>query len=378
MKNLIAAFLGLGLIFQGNYVAAQCVNSSRCGQLGYTKSPNDCIGLPTLICPFDSGKAFCMPISSTGETMTCDQFKSKVNLFNQTVVLNNHIKDCSEDDTINLAEGVTVIGAINSKVEISNNGINTVSLTGNPQKLQNLKIYSFSGSVNEVDNVEFRDSLSVNSDVTINNIYGGQYFGLSIYGTAILNNITLSNKKFYSIDLRDKANLVMEGPVITNILRQYGTVTLNNNVFVGSLRLSGGTLVINGDLATEGVIDCFTDNEVECRIKANKAFIDIYSQTITYDYRIPFWDVPEVYYKDDASGTTYISGKFKKGTIFAFYVIKDNNCKTCGKWRFNKDCTFYNERIWGGTSFEPSENFTDCLTRIGDYDGSNWPVKPTD
>ena len=39
--------------------AQNCVNSSRCDELGYTKTAADCTGLDTLICPFDENKVFC-------------------------------------------------------------------------------------------------------------------------------------------------------------------------------------------------------------------------------------------------------------------------------------------------------------------------------
>ena len=40
--------------------AQNCVNSSRCDELGYTKTTADCAGLDTLVCPFDENKVFCV------------------------------------------------------------------------------------------------------------------------------------------------------------------------------------------------------------------------------------------------------------------------------------------------------------------------------
>ena len=40
--------------------AQNCVNSSRCDELGYTKTTTDCAGLDTLKCPFDENKVFCI------------------------------------------------------------------------------------------------------------------------------------------------------------------------------------------------------------------------------------------------------------------------------------------------------------------------------
>ena len=39
--------------------AQNCINSTRCDELGYTKTAADCNGLDTLVCPFDENKVFC-------------------------------------------------------------------------------------------------------------------------------------------------------------------------------------------------------------------------------------------------------------------------------------------------------------------------------
>ena len=56
-KIILALLLTTSLAASAN--AQNCVNASRCDELGYTKTAADCDSLDTLKCPFDSGKAFC-------------------------------------------------------------------------------------------------------------------------------------------------------------------------------------------------------------------------------------------------------------------------------------------------------------------------------
>ena len=56
-KIILALFLSTFLAAPAS--AQNCVNSSRCDELGYNKSSADCSGLDTLVCPFDKNKVFC-------------------------------------------------------------------------------------------------------------------------------------------------------------------------------------------------------------------------------------------------------------------------------------------------------------------------------
>ena len=59
MNKIILSLL-LTTAFAVSANAQNCVNSSRCDELGYNKTITDCNGLDTLVCPFDSSKAFCI------------------------------------------------------------------------------------------------------------------------------------------------------------------------------------------------------------------------------------------------------------------------------------------------------------------------------
>ena len=39
--------------------AQNCTSPTRCGELGYNKTKDDCTGKESLVCPFDSSKVFC-------------------------------------------------------------------------------------------------------------------------------------------------------------------------------------------------------------------------------------------------------------------------------------------------------------------------------
>ena len=59
MNKIILALL-LTTTLAAPAIAQNCVNSSRCDELGYSKTTADCDGLDTLVCPFDSNKVFCV------------------------------------------------------------------------------------------------------------------------------------------------------------------------------------------------------------------------------------------------------------------------------------------------------------------------------
>ncbi len=58
--NKIILTLLMTILFTPAANAQNCVNSSRCDELGYTKTAADCAGLDTLVCPFDENKVFCV------------------------------------------------------------------------------------------------------------------------------------------------------------------------------------------------------------------------------------------------------------------------------------------------------------------------------
>ncbi len=58
MNRIILSLL-LTTAFAAPAIAQNCVNASRCDELGYTKTIADCNGLDTLVCPFDKNKVFC-------------------------------------------------------------------------------------------------------------------------------------------------------------------------------------------------------------------------------------------------------------------------------------------------------------------------------
>ena len=64
MRKMMKEILVFGsLLFlmsvSGAALAQNCTNPTRCDELGYTFSAEDCEGIRSLICPFDSSKYFC-------------------------------------------------------------------------------------------------------------------------------------------------------------------------------------------------------------------------------------------------------------------------------------------------------------------------------
>ncbi len=59
MKTAIAALLLSGTALTPA-LAQDCTSPTRCTELGYTMSKDDCDGIKSLVCPFDSSKYFCV------------------------------------------------------------------------------------------------------------------------------------------------------------------------------------------------------------------------------------------------------------------------------------------------------------------------------
>ena len=71
MNRIILSLL-LTTVFAVPAIAQNCVNASRCDELGYTKTIADCNGLDTLVCPFDSSKVFCVKAKPIEQIIPCD------------------------------------------------------------------------------------------------------------------------------------------------------------------------------------------------------------------------------------------------------------------------------------------------------------------
>ena len=71
MHKIILTLL-LTILFTPAANAQNCVNSSRCDELGYTKTTADCAGLDTLVCPFDENKVFCVEAKAQEQIIPCD------------------------------------------------------------------------------------------------------------------------------------------------------------------------------------------------------------------------------------------------------------------------------------------------------------------
>ena len=66
MKTAIAALLLSGTALTPA-LAQDCTSPTRCDELGYTFSAEDCEGIKSLVCPFDSSKYFCVEKSAEPE-----------------------------------------------------------------------------------------------------------------------------------------------------------------------------------------------------------------------------------------------------------------------------------------------------------------------
>ena len=69
MKTAIAALLLSGTAMKPA-LAQDCTSPTRCDELGYTMSKDDCDGIKSLVCPFDSSKYFCVEAGDSAASKT--------------------------------------------------------------------------------------------------------------------------------------------------------------------------------------------------------------------------------------------------------------------------------------------------------------------
>ena len=108
--NKIILTLLLTTVFALSANAQNCVNSSRCDELGYNMSKTDCKGYSTLICPFDKDKVFCV---YSPQIYTCEQLSKELAIPNNKVVATGFLDPCS----FTMTEGSSLIGIPSLRLE---------------------------------------------------------------------------------------------------------------------------------------------------------------------------------------------------------------------------------------------------------------------
>ncbi len=196
--------------------AQNCVNASRCDELGYDKSIEDCKGYSTLICPFDKNRAFCSTSAGIAQVSDCTGLKAAVTNAGTTIYITKNISTCSLSS---IADYVSIIGDGTAK-EICIGS----PKTGKNVTFENLKFCGKpTGPSLKLINLSAQESKTI---------------GFTVTDSLYIENCNLPE---VTIDIGGSADLTVKGE---NKLE--GLQNVNNiNQIDGSLTLSGRILKIN-------------------------------------------------------------------------------------------------------------------------------------
>lgn len=155
-KIILAGFMAL---LTTAAQAQNCVAPSRCAELGYRDDVGKCSGLKTLLCPFDSNKAFCIGADGGSGFYTCEDFLEAIKEVDGTIFLSRGLEcDMTGKATeIRFAEGLKIIGTSDQpKIEFINYDEYPDLMLGGRNTFENLRIINA--------------TISANDKLTLNNI----------------------------------------------------------------------------------------------------------------------------------------------------------------------------------------------------------------
>ena len=193
-KIILTLLLTTSLAASAN--AQNCVNPSRCAELGYRDDVGKCSGRKTLLCPFDSNKAFCIDPDGGSGFYTCDDFLEAIKEVDGVIYLSRGL-ECDmtgKSTSIRFAEGLKVIGTADQpKIEFINVGENkpTLTLPGR-NTFENLRIVNADISVSGNDKF---------INIQAENISGTNPNNLTFEGNISANDINIQQGTFNTQNL---------------------------------------------------------------------------------------------------------------------------------------------------------------------------------
>lgn len=234
-KIILAGFMAL---LTTAAQAQNCVAPSRCAELGYRDDVGKCSGLKTLLCPFDSNKAFCIGADGGSGFYTCEDFLEAIKEVDGTIFLSRGLEcDMTGKATeIRFAEGLKIIGTSDQpKIEFINYGKGGYPdlMLGGRNSFENLRIINA--------------DITTKGEITLNNVQAESITS----GTAYFNNV-----QAFSIHGEEGGTLTFEG--INNVEKEidhivsskYANVDIRGQVTAGSCNIMGK---ISGKLKARGI-----------------------------------------------------------------------------------------------------------------------------
>ena len=376
-KIILTLLLTTSLAASAN--AQNCVNPSRCAELGYRDDVGKCSGRKTLLCPFDSNKAFCIDPDGDSGFYTCDDFLEAIKEVDGVIYLSRGL-ECDmtgKSTSIRFAEGLKVIGTADQpKIEFINFGENkpTLTLPGR-NTFENLRIVNADISVSGNDkfiNIQ-AENISGNADVT----FDGANKAVRVNTCNSGNTTTVTAGS--SLEATNDFNAL--GEINGTLISGY----VNNNCYKGQININGSLIgcnirysSFNGSLnslkdckeqkvhdSTINVPIAITTSTAQRNIINSKLYIDVSTSTTTWTtVRSIVNSNGEIFVNMHNSSVSYLlsDDTFIKGSRIAFF--SEQYPEINGIWEA-KDTT-QEITISKKTAAELKKYFT----RIGDWDGT--------
>ena len=374
MNKIILSLL-LATVFAVSANAQNCVNSSRCDELGYKQTTNECQGFNPLICPFDKNKAHYQFLGKF--FVSCEALQNEASIVNNKIMLQGNI-DCK---SLTLSEGVSLIGSpsvsfynsqpLSSSVRISatvQNVLNNVSadhLSGSDKVNLSGCRFSYVGGFSELslsgnNTIEHLQNIT-NLTLTENSILNlTKMTNIDLTKSSSLQGILVINENS-TLALKGSANTPFNADIVNKSTQStspsVSDFSLNKNVY-SATSFAIRNSVINGNVyrsCGSGVCTGIYDTTVYGKIYSKGGNGIVLSNNI-------FKSNSEIYiegYLPTAADT------FESGVTIGIKIPTTSPLN--GLWETSKTCTFaLSSTPW------PSG----CAQRIGDFEGVILPDAP--
>ena len=356
-KIISALLLTTALTTAAN--AQNCVNASRCDELGYDKSIEDCKGYSTLICPFDKNKAFCSTSTGIAQVSDCTGLKAAAANAGTTIYITKNISVCSLSS---IADYVSIIGDGTAK-EICIGS----PKTGKNVTFENLKFCGKpAGPSLKLINLSAQESKTI---------------GFTVTDSLYIENCNLPE---VTIDTGGSADLTVKGE---NKLKELQNIN-NINQIDGSLTLSGRILKINsgtfnGELTVSQIYandsaSSFTFNgKLSAKSIRNGTYtfntdVDIISSCSSTSVCIPVEDAKIINNKkllikgNDIDDSEFIINNEANFKLNKLYTGSTGKCANC-KFTVNNQLTFWREEPNGYSDDRSLQNSEITITANGKF-----------
>ena len=387
-KIILTLLLTTSLAASAN--AQNCVNPSRCAELGYRDDVGKCSGRKTLLCPFDSNKAFCIDPDGGSGFYTCDDFLEAIKEVDGVIYLSRGL-ECDmtgKSTSIRFAEGLKVIGTADQpKIEFINFGENKPPLTlPGRHTFENLRIVNADISVSGNDkfiNIQ-AENISGDADITFDGANKAVRVNTCNSGNTTTVTAGSSLEATSDFNALGEINGTLNSPTINTYCNVSGKQTIFNGSIIGC-RISRA--VINGKYQSNCTPEHHEYITVNSPYLVKKGMWLWRYSTINakvYAYYDHFSFLNKVFYRttvntggevwsnfndkgiDSSTSDIFIGeSSFKKGVKIAFYSSKYPAIN--GIWEAKNDIENLSIK---GSDVKTAAELKKYFTRIGDWDGT--------